>query len=192
MSRGKVTIIGSGPTGVSAAWPLVQAGIDVLMLDAGKSVSTNPDSDRPALNDIRKGGDDAWRYLLQSDLSGLRNTDNTSPKIRCAVGADFEAGYSKANGIKTENYMAIGSLTVGGLSGVWGASVPAFDESDLETFPIGLEQMKPSYRAVAERIGISRAENDLSVNGEAVPSQPALPLSGVAAEVFSRHLSAKN
>ena len=44
MSRGKVTIIGSGPAGVSAAWPLVQAGIDVLMLDAGKSVSTNPDS----------------------------------------------------------------------------------------------------------------------------------------------------
>jgi len=192
MSRGKVTIIGSGPAGVSAAWPLVQAGIDVLMLDAGKSVSTNPDSDRPALNDIRKGGDDAWRYLLQSDLSGLRNTDDTSPKIRCAVGADFEAGYSEANNIKTENYMAIGSLTVGGLSGVWGASVPAFDESDLETFPIGLEQMKPSYRAVAERIGISRAENDLSVNGEAVPSQPALPLSGVAAEVFSRRLSAKS
>ena len=33
-----VIIVGSGPAGVSAAWPLVEAGLGVLMLDASNAL----------------------------------------------------------------------------------------------------------------------------------------------------------
>ena len=39
MSDPDVVIIGTGPAGVSAAYPLVEAGLQVLMIDGGRQVA---------------------------------------------------------------------------------------------------------------------------------------------------------
>src|SRR5580692_1855325 len=47
----RVVIVGSGPAGVSVAWPLVEAGIEVLMLDGddGSAIPVPPDDTIGAL-----------------------------------------------------------------------------------------------------------------------------------------------
>ena len=37
-----VIIVGSGPAGVSAAFPLLEAGLKVLMVDGGREANTPP------------------------------------------------------------------------------------------------------------------------------------------------------
>jgi len=182
----KVTIVGSGPSGVSAAWPLVKAGAEVQMLDAGRVSATVANIERPSLDKLRQGRHNTWHHLLQSDLSGLRETGETSPKIRCATPAGFNDHYLRVNGIRTTDYMAVGALAVGGLSNVWGANVPAFDQADLDGFPFDIADLKTSYDSIAKRIGISGEDDDQLVNGEPVPSQAALPLTGVAKAAYGR------
>ena len=189
---GGVIIVGSGPSGVSAAWPLVEAGVDVVMLDAGTPRASEIPAERPDLVDIRAGGAGMWRYLLRPDLSGLRQTADTSPKIRCAMGVDFEAGYLSGNHLAPSGYTTIGALAVGGLSNVWGANVPAYDDADLDGFPISPADLAPSYHVIAGRVGVSRNADDTHVNGMAVPSQPGLPLSGIAGAVYARYQAAKD
>lgn len=187
MTSSKIVVVGSGPAGTAASWPLVEAGHDVQMLDAGIAALPSTPINRPTLAELRGGAPDAWRHLLKPDLSGLREVGDTSPKLRCAANAEFEKGYQESNQLFTSDYVAVGALAQGGLSNVWGAVTPVFDEADLTNFPFGLDALLPSYRAVADRIGISCGHDDPIVNGPDIPTQPPLPLAGVGAEVFERY-----
>jgi len=187
MSKAQIIVIGSGPAGVSAAWPLVEAGIRVLMIDAGFSALSPPSIDRPDLMSMRKGDKNSWRDLLKSDLSGLRNASGTSPKLRCAADANFLQNYEELNRLETNNYSTFGALAVGGLSNVWGAAVPAFDNTDLEGFPFQAEELSESYSSVAKRIGISGEPNDEAVQGFKVLMQPGIPLAGFSSAFHKRY-----
>ena len=63
-------VVGSGPAGVSAAWPMVHSGIDVVMIEAGNAL---PDVDpaRPPLAAARGSLDDcARKRMLARGLRG--------------------------------------------------------------------------------------------------------------------------
>ena len=188
MSDSQIIVIGSGPAGVSAAWPLVEAGFNVLMIDAGHSASAPPSIDRPDLKSLRTGGGNSWRDLLKSDLSGLRDTSGTSPKLRCAADAAFTEDFNELNHLQADGYMALGALARGGLSNVWGAAVPAFDDTDLQGFPFKAADIQTSYQAIAERIGVSGDAGDSAVQGGEIPMQTSIPLSGVSKALHSRYL----
>ena len=83
-----VIIIGSGPAGVSAAWPLVKSKKSVLMIDVGF------DKDNKKENNINK--------------------EHTSPKILSKelsyAFRDFKEYYK----LETQNFSAHGSLAKGG------------------------------------------------------------------------------
>ena len=66
-----VIIIGSGPAGVSAAFPLVEAGTRVLMMDgAGGDGVAGDDEIAP------------WKKMLGRELQALLPEDGLSPKLR--------------------------------------------------------------------------------------------------------------
>jgi choline dehydrogenase-like flavoprotein len=170
MSDAEIIVIGSGPAGVSAAWPLVEAGRKVLMLD-GAGVD-----DRIAHGPAR---------VLGPELEGLSVEDGLSPKLRAPEARLALAGFQRAHGVEADNFLPVGSLARGGLSRVWGGFAAEFDAADLKDWPIGQSDLAPSYRRVTERIGVSGTTEDaagrkLSASG---PLQPPLPL-GAASQLL--------
>ncbi|MBF0323968.1 MAG: GMC family oxidoreductase [Alphaproteobacteria bacterium] len=180
MSQPDVIIVGSGPAGVSAAWPLVDAGLTVLMVDAGVDAPAPPPVERPTLAEARRTG--LVRWLLGGKLEHLRTVGNTSPKLRTAAAAEFTQGFVEANRIVSRGFHVIGTLSPGGLSAVWGAVACPLPERSFAGWPSVGAAMELSYRRVAERIGLSGSRLDAEVLGLSgdLPLDPPLPLSRAA------------
>lgn len=185
--RHSVLIIGSGPAGISAAWPLLQEGLRVEMIDPG--VVARGES---ALDDLDftawRRSDEQWRIFLGENPALL---ENASPKLRApAFGYVFER-FSKHLDIVAKGFAAHGSLAPGGLSAAWGSGVGAFTDAELEEYPISRADLAPSYDAVARRIGISGSNDDeLSAwFGADYPLQSPNPLRPPFTALYDRHLA---
>lgn len=166
-------IIGSGPAGVSAAFPLIAAGRRVLMLDAGDDAGSQEEN-----RSVR---------VLGSDLESLRADDGSSPKLQTPVSRGILERFQRESGISGDGFKPIGSLARGGLSNIWGAQVSYLDAGDVKDWPIDLASLQGSYERISRRIGIStNADVTTGANGEAT-----LPLGATAAHVLHRHKAAK-
>ena len=173
----RIAVIGAGPAGVSAAWPLIESGLDVTLIDAGQTPRP-PAPARPSLAHMRSGDPDAWRYLVGEDLRGMRFMPDVSPKLRLAAEPENFAEFEPANGIRSDNFTAVGCLAPGGLSNVWGAVTFAYDRADMAGWPIGPEDLAESYRRVSARMGLSGpAINALDREPAPLVLQAPLPLS---------------
>lgn len=155
----EVLIVGSGPSGVSAAWPLVQSGVNVTLVDPG-GYPLAPDDSRPPLAEARTGTAANWRYLLGDDMHALRQTGHLSPKLRRAADEKFLSEYPLMNNVETRDFVHVGTLCRGGLSNVWGAVVSAFDRSELPEIDQQYDDMRVSFERIADRIGISGTDDD--------------------------------
>lgn len=179
-------IVGSGPAGVSAAWPLVLAGKSVLMIDAGgteEQVSVNHST--VSLRELRNGRD--GDFFQGVNASKLFNKEFSSPKLS-ASGKDFNR-YSKLNKLNPVNFTLTSLIELGGLSTIWGASCALYDDDDLFDSPIKLKDLLPSYFEVVNRIGLSG--NNLSpiakFIGDQLPLQGALELTPLMSEVVRQY-----
>lgn len=181
-------VVGSGPSGVSVALPMLEAGMRVLLLDGGKERVPGLLL-QGAYHEIRRDAMDQWRAFLGPGLESLRRSGPPSPKFD-APGSSFAfedlAGGQRVDG---RGFAAIGSLARGGLSNIWGAGVSTYDEEDLAPFPLSLADLAPSYRRVAERIGVTGfADDDLASELDAeIPCGPAMPLAENARRVLQRY-----
>lgn len=172
-----VIIVGSGPAGTSAAYPLVKAGLKVLMVDAQASSGSSEPPTRPFLN-ARSNDAQQWKWMIGENFHALNQPDAVSPKLKTPTHAHVFEGFSAGNRIETDNFIGIGSLATGGLSNAWGCGVATLGASDFAELPIDYSEMQASYETVARRIGISgRIDDDLSSYfGLDEWSQPPLPL----------------
>ena len=156
-----IIIVGSGPAGISAAFPLVESGLRVAVLDGGREMET-PFPKHPYLKE-RLNDPDQWQWMVGEEFYALRHHEAASPKLRTPTQAYVFEGFAKANRIDTKNFMAIGSLATGGLSGAWGCGVAKFDDNDFISYPFSAAHMEESYVAVSQRMGLSgSSEDDLS------------------------------
>jgi choline dehydrogenase-like flavoprotein len=171
-----VIIVGSGPAGVSAALPLLEAGSRVLMLDTGNGTQDN--APKGNFRTIRENDPAQWKLFLGEDFYALDSQRAPSPKMRASTHAHVFHGYESRYRITGENFTAVGSLATGGLSNVWGAGVSCLDDSELSDLPLERRELSISYRIVAERIGIcGSADDDMSAfHGVDIPLQPPSPL----------------
>jgi choline dehydrogenase-like flavoprotein len=153
-----VIVVGSGPAGVSAAFPLVESGLRVLMVDGGETPGVGvPDTEYLAAreSDLRQ-----WEWMVGRDYRALREAAATSPKFRAPTLEYVFRGFMEANRIVAEGFTPVGSLAVGGLSNAWGCGIARFSGSDFEAFPFPEESLLVSFEAVARRIGVSGREDD--------------------------------
>lgn len=146
-----VIIVGSGPAGVSAAWPLVEAGVRVLMLDAsGPEMAAEP----PHPMDLPKRGDPA-RWRTEIGASGPLADTDISPKFATPLARTVLAGFAGSAGVAVENYLALGSFAAGGLSRIWGALAARYGAGDLGQFPGHADEIEAAYARISRRIGVS-------------------------------------
>lgn len=153
-----LVIVGSGPAGVSAAFPLVEAGLRVLMVDGGRH-ATIPPPNTPFLH-ARSVDSNQWKWMIGEDFQALRKHDAVSPKLRAPTQDYVFENFEAANHIDAEGFIAVGSLARGGLSNAWGCGVSRMSDSELSLLPFHEQDIKRSYAAVAMRIGISGREDD--------------------------------
>lgn len=172
MNDADVIIIGSGPAGVSAAWPLLEAGVRVLMLDA--SEAGLPYSAHASLSELR---DDPGRWRTELGASGPLADAGVSPKFATPLARATLAGFAEAATLTTDNFMGLGSQASGGLTRIWGALAARYGDADIAALP---GDFRESYDRVAERVGIS--------GGQAIADADPAAFAPPVARLASRHL----
>jgi choline dehydrogenase-like flavoprotein len=162
-----VVVVGSGPAGVSAAWPLVEAGLRVILLDASE-----PEAG-PGLAPARHRADpDHWKTRFGADLAAVEAPPDVSPKFGTPRARAARAGFPDRIGLSTAGFFAAGSLGRGGLSTIWGALATPFTAAERAGLPFPAAELDAAYARVSRRIGLGR---------------PAPPSSPAARFVLARH-----
>lgn len=171
-----VIIVGSGPAGVSVAFPLVEVGLRVLMVDGGKQPGVlPPEAD---FLSARTNDSEQWKWIIGENFHALKMGDTVSPKLRVPAHAYVFEGFEARNQVIGENFISVGSLATGGLSNAWGCGVASFSSSEMTAFPFPASELSISYAKISKRIGISGAvADDMSdYFGLDEYSQPPIPM----------------
>jgi choline dehydrogenase-like flavoprotein len=164
-----VVVVGSGPAGVSAAWPLAEAGLRVLLLDASEPGAG------PGLAPARHRADpEHWKTRFGADLAAVEAPPDVSPKFGTPRARAARAGFPDRIGLSTAGFFAAGSLGRGGLSTIWGALATPFTAAERADLPFPAAELDAAYARVARRIGLG---------------PPAPPSSPAARFVLARHAS---
>lgn len=139
-----VIVVGSGPAGVHAAYPLVEAGLQVAIIDGGLD-SKKQD---------KEIGDFSDANLMESshayDL--VRNSSHVFNKTYQLLG------------IKS-NIEIIQSLARGGLSEFWHGICDFFTEEELAGVGLPINEIKREYKEIARRIKL-KTQADLDFHAQ--------------------------
>ncbi len=189
MAEVDVIVVGSGPSAVNAAYPLVEAGLRVTMLDVGNRDTTYEETiPEGPFSELRRTDEQQHRYLLGESFEGIAfghagaGAQLTPPRQYVARDAE------RLLPIVSGSFFPLQSLAEGGLGGGWGAGSPQFCEADLDGFPIRLTDLQPHYEAVAARIGISGAHDDLvPFLGDLQAMQPAVAIDSNGESILRRY-----
>jgi hypothetical protein len=183
-----VIIVGSGASAVSAALPLVQAGLCVRMIDVGDQDTSYSGliPDRSFL-DIRKTDSQQHRYFLGDRFEGI-------PLGKVQVGAQLTPprqyitrDTEKDLPIDATDFSVVTSLALGGLASGWSAGAMPFGPMEMSDFPISCEDLAPHYEKMAAEIGISGEQDDLTVFDGAMKTLPPLRMDNNAAILLARY-----
>lgn len=185
----QVVIIGSGPAGVSAAFPLVEKGVRVLMLNAGREThSVSQLDEHDTLRQLRESPK-YWKLMIGEQYERFDAVDSMSPRYRIPSYRRAFAEFKQRYAISTDNFIVHGSLESGGLSNMWGTGVCRFDDEDLADYPISFQDLRRSYQRVVQRIGVSGTNDDdlSSFYGYEESLQPPLVPQGNAQLLYRRY-----
>ncbi len=181
-------VVGSGPSGVSVAFPLVESGMRVIVLDGGRERDERL-VPHGAYHDVRRRDSEQWRLFLGQELEALRPTGPPSPKFRAPSSRFATEGFAAEISVVGRDFEVTGSLAIGGFSAIWGAGLGLYDAEDLAGFPLGPPDLAASYRRIARRMGVSGfVPDDLATDLDAeIGGQPPLPLAENARRVLARY-----
>ncbi|MBH2008527.1 MAG: GMC family oxidoreductase [Xanthomonadaceae bacterium] len=182
-----VIVVGSGPAGVSAAFPLVEAGLRVLMVDGGKQSDVSPPEED--FLSARRHDIEQWKWMVGEDFHALKMRDAVSPKLRVPSQAYAFDCFSRSNQIEGKEFIAVGSLAKGGLSNAWGCGVARLSVDELAVLPFPGSEMVESYAKVSRRIGISgRSDDDMTdYFGLDEFAQPPIPMDELHTWLYRRY-----
>lgn len=182
-----VIIVGSGPAGTFAAEGL--RGLDVLMLDVGKTPKSPPSEDAGLL-DLKREGRAEPEAILGPELESLHNISREylSPKLKAPQLRYISRAWRELSPVVGDGFDALMSFARGGLANAWGAGVYRFNDSELSAFPIDAETLNPFYDRVGAHIGISGADDDTTeFFGSVDGCLPPVELSYVGQDLMSAY-----
>lgn len=156
-------VVGSGCTGVMAAQTLVEAGVNVLMLDAGNTDDTYekliPEKDFTAIRQTEETQSD---YLLGKKFESISWANIGSGSQLTPPRKYMVKEVEKFLEIASQTFFPVESLAYGGLGNGWGLGSCVFSDKEAEAAGLDAAKMKTAYQIVANRIGISGAQDDIT------------------------------
>jgi hypothetical protein len=177
-----------------AAQTLAEAGKNVLILDGGihdeQYAQIQPQQDFESLR--RNDPQQHW-YLLGDRFESLPENDlGTGAQLTPARNYLVEAvdKFLPLAG----NFSPMESLALGGLGGGWGLGCCVFSDEELKMAGLAPEKMHGAYQVIADRIGISGADDDArSFTSAGLQNiQAAQKADPVAETILQRYDSKKN
>jgi len=152
-------IIGSGPTGVSAAKALLDRGLKVTMLDAGITLEK---SKQAALDQTSSSSSADWNRKHIDDFKSGTKATAKGITLKLAYGSDFPYRGGEQFISAKGDVGILPSLAQGGLSNVWGAAMLPYLPEDTSDWPINIRDLDPHYRAVLAFTGLAGHDDDLA------------------------------
>lgn len=182
-----VIVVGSGPSAVHAAYPIVESGMSVVMLDVGhRDLTYEPLIPSRPFSEIRRTDPLQHRYFLGDRFEGVPLTplgagpQMTPPRKYVLQGTHW------LSPILSHSFQALESLACGGLGCAWGAVSFPFLNNELVKAGLPPEEMSRQYDIVARRIGISGCKDDLEqLRGVCTPLLPPLEIDQKAKTILS-------
>ena len=174
-----ICVIGSGPAGVAAAYPLVKAGHQVLMLDVG--LELEPEL-RAMVNRMAATDKHSWR---SDDLGQLRlgmKASRAGVMLKRVYGSDFPyRNAAEEISLQRHNAGLLPSFALGGLSNAWGGALLSNCQRDMADWPVSQADLAPHYEALHEFMPLSGCRDELERAFPLYTDPVELPLSQQAA-----------
>jgi choline dehydrogenase-like flavoprotein len=156
--RFDVVVIGSGPAGTHASYPLVQAGLRVAMVDGGNQ-SVEPAGGQPvSFEEARRTHTDQPHSFLGEDFSGIpldAMGSGTRGSIVSGRRSYVVAGTDALLPVRLDGVRVLQTLARGGLGAVWGGVCAYYAREELEAMGLPAVEMQRHYDVITERIGVS-------------------------------------
>jgi choline dehydrogenase-like flavoprotein len=179
-------IIGGGSAAAHAAFPLVEAGFEVLMLDGGIKSPNSFDSLKDMdFDSIRREVSDQHLIFLGNDISGALPLDGGDQTGHMTTGR-FSYVIKQAEKflpVQSDKFYLAQTLAKGGMTEVWGGASDALDEEELKAVGLPVQEMKKHYEKIIDRIGISGPIKNYKTQPSAMLSTHAKQI----LEKFNRH-----
>ncbi len=186
-------VVGSGCSAAIAAQTLVDAGVDVTMLDVG--IKNDSDIKVPAKDflALRKTDSQQYKYLIGENASGVNwGRVGTGAQItppRKYILDDI----NHFTPVKSSSFSNFESLGYGGMGIGWGLQSWEYNKTDLEAAGLDFDRMTEAYSEVAKKVGVSASDNDatrLTIN-DLTNYQPAPKLDRNNSYMYKKYKSAK-
>ncbi len=157
-------VVGSGCTGAMAAQTLVDAGVEVAMLDVGienpaykGSIPENKD-----FLTIRKTEPEQYKYLIGKNFEGVAWGDVGKGEQLTPGRRHIMQSVETLIPVKSHSFTPAESLGYGGLGIGWGVGCWSFSDNELSQAGLDVEKMQKSYNTISRRIGISATKDSAS------------------------------
>ncbi|HUI08002.1 MAG TPA: hypothetical protein VL486_13470 [Verrucomicrobiae bacterium] len=185
-----IIVVGSGASGVHVAWPLVEAGLTVTMLDTGvRDEVYEPLVPARPYTEVRCADARQHRYLLGDNFEGIPLGQlGAGPQL--TPPRQFVFRHAEAlTPTRSPEFEAVESLALGGLAGAWGAVSFPYLDGELRQTGLPANQLRKHYETVARRIGVSgdRSDDLSRVRGPLEALQPPLLLDSHAEQILARY-----
>lgn len=169
-------VVGSGPSGASAAMGLLARGRSVVMVDVGEQLEPELEARRATLASLSP---DEWDATLVRQYKAPQLLQQTEDIRR--YGSDFLLRDPDSGPAPRPPWLGLRrSFALGGLSNGWGAAVLPYRNEDLAGWPIGVDDLAPHYRAVADFMPIAGRRDDLEALFPALDMSRSRPLAASA------------
>jgi hypothetical protein len=192
--RADIIVVGSGASAVHAAFPLVQAGRSVIMLDVGHDDQRYRALIPPKpFAEIRRTDTAQHRYFLGEDFEGVPlGQMGAGPQI--TPPRQYVLRDSNRLGLtQSGEFAALESFALGGLAQAWGAGSFPFLDTELRRCGLPVRELREHYEIVARRIGVTGGRDDLTpLFGILNALQPPLDLDQNAARIILRYEQLRN
>jgi choline dehydrogenase-like flavoprotein len=131
------------------------------MLDVGRKP---PEPVPPAgtFHELKTNIKDPVRYFLGENFEALILPGNDAEYYALAPSKNYVIEEQEDFRTQTTGFRPLVSFAAGGLGEIWCAGCYPLTDADLRDFPFGFRDIAPFYEKVADRIGITGTEDDMT------------------------------